>query len=1185
MELGPLCQAPFRRWHEKIFLVMKLTTALILIGCLQVSAKGFTQESITLSEKNAPLEKVFKKIKQQTGYYFVHRDEWLKQAHNVDINVKDAPLSEVLEICFRNQPITYSIVGKTVIIKLKEVAKNTPPLEAPPIDVRGRVVNEKGEPVVGATITVKGTSRATSTDEKGEFILNGVDENATLIISSVSNEQQEIKLNGRNEINVQLKTKVTELAGVAVAVNTGYQEIPKERATGSFATVNEVQLDRRVATDIISKLQGIASGLLFTKDLKSGDRKLSIRGRSTIFANDQPLIVVDNFPYEGDINNINPNDVESITLLKDAAAASIWGVRAGNGVIVITTKRGIRNQPLRVELTSNITIGNKPDLFYDPNYLSAPEFITLEDTLFRRGFYNADFTATDRRPVSPGVEIFLKRKNGQITPGDSAALFAPLYTYDVRRDLEQYFYRRAVNQQYAINFSGGTDKIVYFFSGGFDKNLASAVGNENTRVTLTSQNVFTPIENLDITAVIAYTQANTETDNTLADVRTGGLQNKNIYPYARLTDDQGNPVTIVKDYRTSFVDTVSTNRGLLNWKYVPIDELGLTENKTKLSDIRIMTAIKYKFIRGLSAEIRYQYEKQNIQGRIYQNQETYYARNLINQFSSGSGASLVRNIPLGGILSPTYNDLVSHSGRGQINYSANWEKNDLVAIAGIEVREARNDQNAYRLYGYNDDVATYGLVNPTTFYTLYPSGNLGIISDGVSNSGRLDRFRSYYTNAAYTYNDRYTLSASGRIDQSNYFGVNANQRSVPLWSVGVKWDIDREKFYASKLLPVLRVRATYGFNGNLDKTVTAYTTVLYGNQSLISAPRATIRNAPNDDLRWEKTGMVNLGIDFAFKNRVVSGSLEYFSRKGIDIMGDEILAPSTGYTNPVSNTTAFRGNFSTIKGQGVDIQLYSRNIDRIFKWTTGLLFTYATDKVLDYNAPISFATYVALANGSQGVIYPMEGKPVYGVYSYRWGGLDPATGDPRGFVADTISKNYGQTNNPTQAADIVYNGPARPEIFGGITNFFAWKRLSLSANIIYKFRYSFRRSSINYSTLFNSWYGHKDFTNRWQKPGDEKITDVPSIPTGINTNRDLFYANSEVLIEKGDHIRLQDVTLSYDLSRNQWSKLPVKEIQLYIYLNNIGILWRANDLDLDPEFPIGGIPLPRSISFGAKIEF
>lgn len=1088
----------------------------------------------------------------------------------------------ITKICFMKYII--GLVG----ILLSALSANAQELSTNKI-ISGKVISASNDlPIEGATLILSQQGTVVTTNGSGVFSIPLYSSNDILTVSHIGFLSKKIPVSHNTSSPFIITLQDTSIKLNEVVVNTGYQNIPRERATGSFVTVNMNQFNNEVAPDVISKLEGITSGLVFFKGVPNRPNEINIRGQSTLFSNTQPLIVVDNFPYDGDINTINPNDVESITVLKDAAAASIWGVRAGNGVIVITTKKGKFNKPLQVSFNSNITVGEKPDLFYDSRFINSSDFIDMESFLFSKGFYNNDFSAASQPPLSPAVDILHRQQMGIISADEAQSELNSLKGVDIRNDLQKYFYRQSVNQQYSLSLQGGSETASYLLSAGYDKSLGSAVGSLNDRVTLHSFNVFKPLKHLEFSASIDYIASNFSNDNTSSQITMGGPNGRSIYPYAKLADAAGNPLPITKDYNTAFTAAAETN-GFLNWQFVPLQELQDHYNTSsgKSYETRILTGIKYDFAKGLSGEVKFQYEKALNTGKGLATPESYYARNMVNMFStvSPTGQFVSYVIPPGGILDQSNSTLTSYSLREQLNYNQSWGKHNVVAIAGMEVREITNESNSNRLLGYDDNLATFGLVDPTQYFPTYPSGNYFMISTNQDINSTLDRFRSYFGNAAYTYNNRYTFSASGRIDGSNYFGVATNKKNVPLWSTGFKWDVDKENFYHATWLPSLKARVTYGYNGNLNKNVTALTTGVYASPApYTNQPYLLITNPPNKDLRWEKTAMLNIGVDFALKNNMISGSLEYYYKRGTDIIGDNTLAPSTGFINQNFSTNTVKGNFADMKGNGWDVQIYSKNITRAFSWTTQFLFSYSTDKVTHYGGTNPPSQLVYYGSGANGFVIPNQGKPVYGIYSFKWAGLDPTTGDPRGYVSDTISKNYALLANPTRIDDIQYNGPARPLFYGAVGNTFSYKRLSLFINITYKFDYYFRRFSVNYYNLFNYYSANKDYSLRWQKPGDEKTTQVPSLVYPANYSRDIFYNSSSVLVEKGDHIRLQDISLSYDFDKKVWHRLPVNHIQLYAYINNAGIIWRANKQGLDPDYPLG-FPAPRTYAIGLRANF
>ena len=332
----------------KCCIIMKLTVFLLVAFLLGANAKSFSQR-VTFSGKNVTLKKVFEVIEEQTGYVVFYNDAIIHEAKPLDIHANSEPLDQFLKDCLIKQDLQYVIEGKTILIT--KVASPTPtaqPESNAPfslIDLHGRVTDSTGRPLAGATIYVTGSNKVITTDEKGEFYLTGINSNAVLVVTHVGYDKQEIKLKGKTEIDIRLKVVAVLLGEVSVSVSNGYQSIPKERATGSFGIITEKDLAERPDLNLTERLEGMVSGVLVNvgqtdRDLTLNHDQFTVRGLSTILSNQTPLIVLDGFPTELDLVNINPNDIEKITVLKDAAAASIWGVRAANGVIVIDTKKG-----------------------------------------------------------------------------------------------------------------------------------------------------------------------------------------------------------------------------------------------------------------------------------------------------------------------------------------------------------------------------------------------------------------------------------------------------------------------------------------------------------------------------------------------------------------------------------------------------------------------------------------------------------------------------------------------------------------------------------------------------------------------------------------------------------------------------------------------------------------------------
>lgn len=1144
-------------------------TAILMIACLLLSAQGYAQ--ITLSHKNALLKNIFRDIEEQTNYTFFYQRSLLQQARRVTIEVRNASIEEVLDLCISQQSLRYVIVERGISILPGSVKKDSAAASPDLRIVRGVVINENDEPVPGTTITIKRNNKpvAVATNEQGVFMLAGVRAGDTIFVTNIGYGSQEVIADGKNEMKIRLQNKSSELSDVSV-VHSGYNTQSRRRSTGSFAVVDNKLFNRRVSTNILDRLEGVTSGLILNKNILPGinQPEISIRGRTTIFANPNSLIVLDNFPYVGVVDNINPNDVESITVLKDPAAAAVWGAFAGNGVIVVTTKKGKLNQPIKVSMNSNITIGGKPDLYYKP-YLKSEDQVEMEKYLFDKGFYRNMENSQLRTVLSPLVEILIKKRDGLLPAEEAEAAIQLLREHDVRTEIDKYFYRKSIEQRYGINLRGGGTHHHYFFSAGYDKDLNNLVGNQSNRLTLNAANTYhLPKQKLELQTRIFFSSSRTETKNNFL----AGIN----YPYLKLADDHNNALSIPFGFRQTYKDTAG--RGLLlDWNYRPLDESRQPGDVVKQTEFRINLALKYNFLKGLDASILYQFTRSIVESVRFKSQESYFTRDLINQYTQVSPTGIVtRPIPLGGIVDLGNITDRAHNIRGQLNYNRTWGQHILTTIAGTELSSGQGQIRSNRLYGYDNIRQSSSLVDYQSLFPLYqtPFARVKIpFPFTTPNKMTTANYISWYMNALYTWRERYGLSFSARKDESNIFGVKTNQKGVPLWSAGANWIISGEEFYKLAWLPFLKLRVTHGYSGNVDRNLSAYTVASIDGRNNYGAITADINNPPNPSLRWEKIRMVNIGLDFATRNDRITGSLEYYFRKGKDLIGFSAIDPTTG------NST-FKGNTSSMGGRGADIVLNTKNIDKRFKWQSTVLFSYAFDKVTEYyDRENSIALYY---NGE--LLNPLSQRPVHAIYSLKWAGLDPQTGDPQGYLDGKISKEYGNIINSTNFNDLQYHGPTNPSLFGSILNTFSWKQVELSFNITWKAGYYFRRTSIQYQDYFFGYSSHSDLTKRWRQPGDEKITNVPSLIYPADFSRDHFYKYTDVLVEKGDHIRLQDIRLTYVLDKQRIKKLPAQKMELYLYLNNIGLLWSASKQGIDPDY-IFSTPTLRTFSVGVSVDF
>lgn len=1043
--------------------------------------------------------------------------------------------------------------------------------------VQGWVVNnENGNAIIGATIISDklANQERKITDRSGRFEIKNLDFPAILKVSCVGYQDTSIIIDRAPLSSITIRLSSSNHVLEEVFVSTGIQRISKERASGSFDYIDSALFNRQISTDVLSRLDGISSSVLFDNRALGGTREVSIRGLSTIFSNREPLIILNDFPYEGDINNINPDDVEDITVLKDATAASIWGVRAGNGVIVITTKKAKINQPVSTTFSANTTLVQSPNMLKLPQ-MSSVDFIGVEKMLFANDYFKSK-EQLGYSPLTPAVELMYKNSNGLISDSDLEQRLSELAKYDIREQLNKYVYKDGLNQQYSLNLKGRSEIINYYLSSGYDNNV-NTTGRGFKRYSIRSDNTMEISSKLSINASLFYIQTNTD---------AGRATNFNmLYPYAQFADDYGNPLSIDRYYRSSYLEK-KHDEGFLDWKYRPLDEINLVDNSSRNNNLILNGSVFYKFNDNLRATLKYQFENTQGIGKDIQSSSSYYTRDLINTYTQfEDDGSVSYPVPLGDILNESNTSYVSQTLRAQFDYNKEWGKHQVSSLAGIEVRKANSNSRRSLQYGYNPTLLTTLSVNYDVEYPLNkPNGGSSNIPYLYSLSEKNDRFISFYTNWAYTFDNRLNLNLSARQDGSNLFGVKSHQKFTPLWSIGSSWIISNEKFFNLSWLNHLKLRTTFGFSGNLNRDVSALPTIRYFNVSggnLINTPYANIVNPPNENLRWEKNGQFNVGVDFsALKNRI-NGSFEYYYKINKDLIGYMPIDQTTGAVNVIS-TKGFShlGNSASLVGGGIDLRLNSLNTTGALKWTSDFIYSIAKSKVKEYLVETNnIEDYLV---GGQ-VISPLIGKPPYSIFAFKWAGLDPENGDPLGYLDGEVTKDYIAIRNQTTPEELKYFGSALPTHFGSFRNTFSWQRISLSFNISYKFGFYFIRNSVNYGAVFNGTVFHSDFDLRWKQPGDELNTSVPSMVYPSNSSRDgYFYPRAEVLVSKGDNIRVQDVNLSYQMKFAE-NKMNFKKLDLIFYATNLGTVWKASKYKTDPEF--GDLSPLKTYSIGLRATF
>jgi len=968
----------------------------------------------------------------------------------------------------------------------------------------------------------------------------------------------------REIYNFYLTSKSKEIE--EVVIQTGYQALGKQRITGAYSVISKEKLGQQVGIGITGMLPAIANSVMFNNNSNSRG-SLMVRGLSSISANKQPLIILDNFPYEGNLDEINPLDVENVTVLKDAAATSIWGVRAGNGVIVITTKKGRFDQKNSFRLSSNLKIGIPTELNRLPS-MSSLEFIELEEFLYEKGFYDSRLTGNSKLPVSPIVESLSKVSDGKLSDIDFLIQKERLSKINVRDQFLKYFYSNPTFSQNHIQASGGTSKFAWLSSFGFDKQISDTKSIQerinfrlNNQIHLSKRlNLFNDVSFISIT-------------NKAGNPAYGGMSvlSSSLYPYAQLADENGQSLEL-KKRNFNYLDQIDEERKLLNWRYNPIEDQKQLQDVNRQWILNFNTGLNLKLIKTVNFEFKYNLvlDKSGTE-RLY-GVDSYYTRDLINTFTQiSSNGSISYPIPKGAILLKSVGERIVHNARAQINYDQSFGSHSLYGILGFEGRINGNEGHSFMNYGFNPSNLSFSFVDFTRSYNEIVTGGQDFIPSGQSLTSTDLRFISLYSNLVYSYKNRLNFSGSLRRDATNLLGVRTNDRWNLLWSIGASYNVLKE---SKSFIDRLKLRSTYGFSGNVDPNLTSVTTIRFrGTNINTQYPNAEFDKYANPDLKWESVGTLNLGLDAGFFKERLTISFDYFKKKASDLYGPDEMDPTAGISLNIIK------NVAEISASGIDLDLNIHTIKRAnFDLNLQFNISQNKDRVVQYYLKNKRGFSFIMPR----IISAIEGNPVYGVYSYESRGLDNE-GNPIGIVDGYISTDYRAILN-TEIKDMQFAGPVLPAWFGSAGSTIRFKNLSLDFRLLYKLGHFVRTKSINYYKLFNQSITHSDYSNRWQKPGDELNTRVPSLVYPVNMNRELFNENTDYLVESGSHIRLQYIHLQYKLQNAFRTKSTTN---LFLNADNLGVLWKKTKIPLDPDYEVdlNSFRPARQFSFGINFQF
>lgn len=1166
-----------------------LATWLIALAALlaPVCAPVAEAQRVTVTVAAGTLDSALRQLIKQTSIQIVYNATVAKQLQTKQLRSTNTDVADILRTLLAGTNLTFSHKNGIYTIYEKQAPRGQ---RARRGAISGTILDEQGEPIPGAAIMIKGTQKGTVTDHEGRFsIADFPGQEATIRISYIGCTPIEVSAQSGSDRTYRLREETRMVAEVVV---TGYQQMTKEKLTGSVSTVTASKLNERYATNLMSNLEGRVAGLT------TYGGKTTIRGTSSLYAETSPLLVVDGIPIEGKIDDLNPYDIESVNVLKDAAAAAIYGARASNGIIVVTTKKAKEKGKINIDFSANLTVYENKNLDYADNFYMTPEQqVDLESKYWQYSYFDNDGEIDD--PVG-SMESNIKQGSAYISPINYA--YYQLAKGEITRDqldktldswkhnnyAKEYgerVYRRQVMQQYNLALRSRTDK--------FQSNLTLNYKTDN------SGQIETKADLLNIDYKGAYD---------IAKWLTASFSINAIYGKSKAPGESYNAM-----YSTpwsqpafeTFTNADGTPRLAHYWydgsAYYPlqegaedmgvnvVDEMRNNTQTTKRNHNRYHAELLFKIIDGLTANTQFVYEQNHTTTSWLCTEQSQPCRTIRNAFMRRDGNTIIHMTPeSGGMLRTTNTDGNYWTFRAQADYNKTFGRHTVAALAGMEFRETKYNGTKSLILGYDEqlqnssthtvDFGTLSQLRQSPYYMdgqfycgqfafdPYLRDGMGIVPE------QHHRYASGYFNLTYTYNDRYNVFGSYRKDYADVYGLNSKFRGKPLWSVGAGWNIHNEDFMKSiEWINFLKLRVSYGVTGNIYQGATSYMTATSGGMNNVTnLPYGEVESPANPNLRWEQARSTNVGIDYAFLNNRIRGSLDYYYKQGKDIFSNRLMDPTTGFSSMFVN-------MASMKNTGIELQLtgdwFTAPRRTSVGWSTSLTFSYNKNEVTDVENPSTKAWEL--------IQTPFrKGYPSSALWSYRFAGISNEEGE-RGqtlWYGDQDIKTHNASDASIDALE--YSGQTDPKYVVGLDNRVTWNGFSLSVLMTYYGGHVMR--ALAEKETFGVGEGspvQSYFLNAWTP---ENPTNTPGIGRYASQSLGSETGESDISVRPADFIKIRNIVLGYDLPQSWLRPLHLNRVSLRFQIDNPKALWTKNKVGVDPETL--GIRNPSSYIFGLNVN-
>lgn len=1225
-----------------LFRIMKITLFQLLLAFVfstvtmanSVNGQKKLDTKVTLSIENLTLYNALVKLEKTAKVKFSYNSRISQLNQKVNYKANDELLSSILSNILKPLNITYSEVSNQIVLQNETALAND--LTLNPVNglnsvlfaqtVTGKVLDDKGNPLPGATILVKGTRVAVMTDFDGKFTIDMPGNTTTLVISYIGMQTQEVvaKATPMTIILAEVGQKLNE-----VVITTGYEKTSKRTFTGAISRISEKDLLVEGVVDISRMIEGKAAGVTVQNVTGTFGTapKITVRGSSSIFGDTKPLWVIDGIVQEDIVNlsfadlasgnsetllsssiaGLNPNDVLSIEILKDASATSIYGSRSLNGVVVVTTKQGRREAPLSITYSLEQTARVVPS-YNQYDILNSQETMGILKEIESKGFFGLPDTSQGRyggvyNILANAINTYDTTNGAFGVKNDEPSRNAFLKKYELANtNWFKTLFRPSITQNHSLSLSGGGKNSTYYASLGFYSDPGWTIADKVNQLTSNIKSTFFINDKLKLalsTQASVRNQAAPGSYDSLKDGVNGSTtRDFDINPFSyvlntsrtlRPYDDNGN----YEYYRN-------------NWAPINIiEELKNNYMDINVKDIRFQADLGYditpKLTYNFTANARYAntvrehniLEQSNIVG-AYNAMETTIVREaniFLYEDPNDLTAPKVSVLPNGGILRKFTNELTSYNIRNSFNYKNVFnDDHEFEALFGQELRSVDRSNDNFTAYGLQYDRGLTAFTDPRILEK--------IINGGESYYGfneERERTVGFFGKVGYTYDRRYTGSITGRYDGSNRQGNSTSSRWLPTYTFSGKWNIMEEDFMKNiNTINNLSLRGSYGLTataGPATNSLAIYKSFITDRLNLSNRETGLdIDELQNADLTWEKQFETNIGLDLGMFNNRVQFTTDVYSRKAFDLV-DFVT------TSGIGGQKLKRGNNADMETKGIEMSLTTRNLnDTRLKWTTSFNFSIYDQKItkLQNNPQV-----LGLVDGTGG---NTVGHPRNGLYSYQFTGLTnqglPTFVMANGEQDNIAGANFQDSEDVTKY--LKYEGSIEPNKSAGISNTFTYDNWSLNIFIVAAGGNKVRLNPIYASEYDDLTVFTKEFTNRWINPGDEALTNIPVIAdqrlianyNAQSKNLEIAYNTynfSNERVADGTFVRLKNVSLTYEFPKDLKKNLGVNTFSLKASTANPLLIYSDKKLNgQDPEFyRTGGVsqPITSQYTFSLNVSF